>query len=53
MPARGLNHEHVRRALVNDGWTITHDPLRLPSGQRNLYVDLGAWRCNVFKLHPT
>jgi len=30
--------------LVRDGWTITHDPLRLTSGRRNLYVDLGAKR---------
>lgn len=42
MPARDLDHEHVRRALVNDGWTITHDPLRLRWGVRDLYVDLGA-----------
>lgn len=44
MPARDLDHEHVRRALVNDGWTITHDPLRLRWGVRDLYVDLGAER---------
>jgi XisH protein len=44
MPARDLDHDHVRRALVNDGWTITHDPLRLRWGVRDLYVDLGAER---------
>lgn len=44
MPARDLLHNAVRNALVRDGWTITHDPLRLTSGRRNLYVDLGAER---------
>lgn len=44
MPARDHDHEHVRRALVNDGWTITHDPLRLRWGVRDVYVDLGAER---------
>jgi hypothetical protein len=44
MPARDQDHEHVRRALVHDGWTITHDPLRLRWGVRDLYVDLGAER---------
>jgi XisH protein len=44
MPARDQQHEHVRRALINDGWTITHDPLRLRWGLRDLYVDLGAER---------
>ncbi|MFO0759830.1 MAG: element excision factor XisH family protein [Byssovorax sp.] len=44
MPARDRDHEHVRRVLVRDGWTITHDPLRLRWGTRDLYVDLGAER---------
>jgi hypothetical protein len=44
MPGRGHDHDHVRRALVRDGWTITHDPLRLRWGGRDLYVDLGAER---------
>lgn len=33
MPARDHLHEHVRKALVSDGWTITHDPLRLRWGK--------------------
>ncbi len=37
-------HNQVRTALQKDGWTITHDPYTLPSGRRNLYVDLGAER---------
>jgi XisH protein len=42
MPARDLYHEHVRQALIRDGWTITHDPLRLRWGLRDVYIDLGA-----------
>ena len=37
-------HDQVRQALVNDGWTITHDPLSLPWGGTTLQVDLGAER---------
>ncbi len=44
MPARDFDHHHVRRVLEADGWTITHDPLRLRWGVRDLYVDLGAER---------
>lgn len=44
MPARDSIHDNLRRALERDGWTITHDPLRLQLGRRNLYVDLGAER---------
>jgi hypothetical protein len=42
MPRRDLYHDCVRRALVRDGWTITHDPLVLPFRRTDLYVDLGA-----------
>lgn len=44
MPARDRLHDAVKTALLRDGWTITHDPLRVTSGRRNLYVDLGAER---------
>jgi len=44
MPARDLYHNSVKRALVKDGWTITHDPLRLSWGSKDMYVDLGAER---------
>lgn len=27
---------------MKDGWEITHDPLRLQWGTRDMYVDLGA-----------
>jgi hypothetical protein len=42
MPRRDLYHDCVRRALVRDGWTITHDPLVVPFRRTDLYVDLGA-----------
>jgi len=42
MPARDRYHTHLRNALVKDGWVITHDPLRLTWGLKDMYVDLGA-----------
>ena len=42
MPARDLYHNKCRNALVRDGWNITHDPLRLKWGVKDMYVDLGA-----------
>jgi hypothetical protein len=44
MPARNIYHNQVRNALTKDGWIITHDPLRLTWGDKDLYVDLGAER---------
>jgi hypothetical protein len=44
MPARDKFHNQVRNALLKDGWTITHDPLRLTWGAKDMYVDLGAER---------
>jgi hypothetical protein len=42
MPARDRYHYHVKNALIKDGWTISHDPLSLKWGVRDMYVDLGA-----------
>lgn len=44
MPARDIYHDTVKRALQNDGWTITHDPFPLQIGKKRLSVDLGAER---------
>ncbi len=44
MPARDRYHDHVRNTLVKDGWIITHDPLHLTWGLKDMYVDLGAER---------
>jgi hypothetical protein len=42
MPANNIYHDAVISALKADGWTITHDPLALMVGERDLLVDLGA-----------
>jgi hypothetical protein len=42
MPAHDKYHDQVKQALLNDGWTVTHDPLRLRWGLKDMYVDLGA-----------
>jgi hypothetical protein len=42
VPAKDTYHNQVKRALIKDGWTITHDPLRLQWGVKDMYVDLGA-----------
>ena len=44
MPAKDLYHDTVKAALEKDGWTITHDPLTLRWGKKDLFVDLGAER---------
>lgn len=42
MARRDLYHETVIKALTDDGWAITDNPLHLSYGGRNLEVDLGA-----------
>ena len=42
MPARNLYHDAVIQALTADGWTITHDPLTVSYGGKDLFIDLGA-----------
>lgn len=42
MARRDIYHDAVRNALIKDGWIITHDPLLLSFGRRNVYVDIGA-----------
>jgi hypothetical protein len=44
MPPRDTVRGAVRTALERDGWVITADPLVLPVGLHNLYVDLAAER---------
>jgi len=44
MPAFDLYHDVVKQALIKDGWIITHDPLHLRWGRKDMYVDLGAKR---------
>ena len=40
--AKDRYHDCVKNALIKDGWVITHDPLRLPWGGKDMYIDLGA-----------
>ncbi len=47
MPARDVYHDTVVKALIADGWTITHDPLKISYGGEDLYVDLGAERMTI------
>lgn len=42
MPAKDRYHDCCKNALIKDGWTITHDPLRLKWGSKDMYADLGA-----------
>ena len=44
MSAKDKVHQHVVNALRKDGWTITHDPLKVRWRMRDLKVDLGAER---------
>jgi hypothetical protein len=39
MPAKDIYHDTVKKALEKDGWTITHDPLIIRWGKRDLYKD--------------
>jgi len=42
MPQKDLFHETVKTALIKDGWKITHDPLYLAFGERDLFIDLAG-----------
>jgi hypothetical protein len=47
VPAKNVYHEVVVHALRADGWTITHDPLTVSYGGKDLFVDLGAERATI------
>jgi hypothetical protein len=42
MPAKDIYHDNCKNALIRDDWIITHDPLRIQWGTRDMYIDLGA-----------
>jgi len=42
--AKDKIHDPVKNALLNDGWTITDDPLTLNYEGTRVFVDLGAER---------
>ncbi|HIE29079.1 TPA: hypothetical protein EYP66_17540 [Candidatus Poribacteria bacterium] len=41
MPRKDIYHDSVKNVLIKDGWTITHDPLTLSFGDKDIYVDIG------------
>ena len=51
MPAKDIYHNQVKIALEKDGWTLTHDPLVLQYGAKDLFVDLGAERLLAAEKH--
>jgi XisH protein len=42
--AKDIIHEAAKQALINSGWTITHDPFYLKFFGKDLNIDLGAER---------
>jgi XisH protein len=44
MPRRDYYHQSVRTALEKDEWTITDDPLTVPTPGLDFHIDLGAVR---------
>jgi XisH protein len=42
--AKDFFHNAVERALLKDGWQITHDPLTIEYGDAGFQIDLGAER---------
>jgi hypothetical protein len=44
MPAKDIYRDNVKKALIKDGWTITHDPYSISVEFKSVFVDLGAER---------
>ena len=44
MPARDIYHDNFKKALIREGWEITHDPYTIAFGSKGVFVDLGAER---------
>jgi len=40
--AKDIIHDSVKKALIKDGWIITHDPLFVRIKGVQMYIDLGA-----------
>lgn len=41
MSARDRYHGWVKEILIQEGWTISHDPLSISIGKINVQIDLG------------
>jgi len=39
MSAKDIYHDTVKRALIKDSWTITHDPMVLKWGPADVVTD--------------
>ena len=44
MPKRDFYHAPIRKALENDGWKITADPMQFVWNEKPYFPDLGAER---------
>jgi hypothetical protein len=44
MPRRDIYHPQIRKALENEGWTITADPMQFVWKEKPYYPDLSAER---------
>jgi len=44
MSARDVYHDACKKALIRDGWEITHDPYTLTVARKDVFMDLGAER---------
>lgn len=45
MAAKDILHDHLKEALLQDGWTITHDPLAISTEDGiDIAIDLAAER---------
>ena len=44
MSADDFYHKSFCKALINDGWIITDDPLTIPFDGTDLFIDIGAER---------
>ena len=42
MPRLDIHHNAIKNALIKEGWDVTHDPLILPFGETDVYIDMGA-----------
>jgi XisH protein len=42
--AKDRFHQIFKTALIQDGWTVTHDPLQIKVGGVDMEIDLGAER---------
>jgi len=47
MSAKDIYHDTVKNALIKNGWKITHDPLVLKWGPKDLFIDMGAERLSA------